>query len=613
MRIGKQFVVSPLVDEHLNNRQNEILWRLLANPADNGHNYSHNLKQLVDDFPQSGLLQALYARSSGGESIAHASASFDPKTLYVLINAYENLAEVSPGQIIQRVQAEQPVAANGNGAAAESPVEEVQQQAAVVVAEDEQGEVHAIDHHFETAPSPAAEVVEETIFESHEPEAAIVPPDEDHRAELHQPAYEEEIIEFHETANEEPAVAVAEHHAVAELPAEDHRADAHSLVYEEDIVELPLTETHQAAAEVNKQEHDAAIEPLIELPAEDHRADTPQPVFEEELIELHKATEEEHPTLEQQIPPVADTSHDIEDEVFDEIAGIESFVIPVKKSAVAEPIIAASPEELEARDITDEPVGEEAPVAQLPEQTNDGLEELIPESLAVSDYFSFERSEKIEQAAEEPVEDHRAEVFTSAFEEEEQQLQVGEQNVGQDITARLASPESETQRVTRYHDEKMPYTFMWWLDKTRQEHSGIYQPFKLDTTQAIRHAGDDTLQQQYYENIFHVKTVDELEKGAADSSIDFEVRNKEDEIIKKFIAEDPHISPPTGDKLGNENKARKSSEDQDELVTETLAKIYTDQMLYHKAINTYKKLMLKFPEKSRYFADQIEFLERKSN
>lgn len=607
MRIGKQFVVSPLVDEYLNNRHNEILWRLLANPADNGHSYSHNLKQLVDDFPQSGLLQALYARSGSGDNIARASASFDPKTLYVLMNAYENLKEVSQSQIVQRVQVEQPVDLNNNDVAAKTPAEQIQQHAAVVVAEDEQGEVHAIDHHFETEPSQVAEVIDEAVFESHESEAPIAPPAEDQRAELHQPAFEEEIIAFHETANEEPVTVGAEDHSVAELPAEDHRADIYSSVYEEELIGLPESE------QTSDQDQHAAIEPLIELPEEDQRTDTPQPVFEEEAMELPEMTEEEHPTLEQQIPIAPDVSHDIEDDVFDEIVGIENITIPVRRTLVTGPIIAASPEELEARDLTDESAKEEAPVTQLPVQTNNELEELIPESLAVSDYFSFERSEQIEQTAEEPAQDHSAEQFAPAVEEEEQQIQVAEQSGGQDITARLASPEPEAQRVTRYHDEKMPYTFMWWLDKTRQEHSGIYQPFKLDTTQAIRHASDDTLQQQYYENIFHVKTVDELEKGTDDSSIDFEVKNKEDEIIKKFIAEDPHISAPSGDRLGNENKAKKSSEDHDELVTETLARIYTDQMLYHKAINTYKKLMLKFPEKSRYFADQIEFLERKIN
>jgi len=36
-------------------------------------------------------------------------------------------------------------------------------------------------------------------------------------------------------------------------------------------------------------------------------------------------------------------------------------------------------------------------------------------------------------------------------------------------------------------------------------------------------------------------------------------------------------------------------------------------MLYHKAILTYKKLMLKYPEKSLYFAGQIEQLESKIN
>jgi len=57
------------------------------------------------------------------------------------------------------------------------------------------------------------------------------------------------------------------------------------------------------------------------------------------------------------------------------------------------------------------------------------------------------------------------------------------------------------------------------------------------------------------------------------------MKRKEDRIIKRFISEEPHISTPSSDKLDNENKAKKSAEDQDELVTETLAQIYSDQML----------------------------------
>ena len=188
-----------------------------------------------------------------------------------------------------------------------------------------------------------------------------------------------------------------------------------------------------------------------------------------------------------------------------------------------------------------------------------------------------------------------------------------------DVKTQEALSETPTepgdQKVSKYDDDKLPYSFLWWLSKTRKEHSDTYQPyvnFILDTSQNIKRNTVDQLSSQIIENIFHLQSpVDLLENSP--KTIPFQVKRKEDFILEKFIKEDPQIKAPDSQKLDTENKARKSAEDPNDLVSETLAHIYTDQMLFHKAIDTYKKLSLKFPEKSTYFADQIRELEKKVN
>ncbi|UKM64861.1 hypothetical protein GSB9_01419 [Flavobacteriaceae bacterium GSB9] len=84
---------------------------------------------------------------------------------------------------------------------------------------------------------------------------------------------------------------------------------------------------------------------------------------------------------------------------------------------------------------------------------------------------------------------------------------------------------------------------------------------------------------------------------------------KKFKLIDKFISENPKISPiKSGSKKGNLAKAQMIQPEA--LMTETLARIYVEQKNYKKAIQSYKILSLKYPEKSGFFANQIKAIEQ---
>ena len=80
------------------------------------------------------------------------------------------------------------------------------------------------------------------------------------------------------------------------------------------------------------------------------------------------------------------------------------------------------------------------------------------------------------------------------------------------------------------------------------------------------------------------------------------------DLIDEFIKNSPKIEFSKEEKSDNEIIIY--TKIKDELITETLAKIYVTQKKFNKAIKAYDILSLKYPKKSSFFADQINYIKK---
>jgi hypothetical protein len=568
------------VNEQVDNAEYEFLWKLLANPADPNHSYIFNLQSLVTDFPQSGALRALLMPNGDKRHLKHAAAYFNPRTLHKLVTAPDSLPHVTAEQVVFSDEPP-PVAADAyfNVPVAEPfvpPVVEPETEAPYVPVVDDSIEDTVADYTNSTyntfsEPAPVAETAPaDNTTDYHTFAEPIVDPAresipayiEDDEPETAPTTYTEEIPAYIEDEPQSYTQPVAEQSVV---PVEEIQAEPG-----------PIAETYPV-------EENYWHEPEPTAPWTEEIAETPAaPVSQENSLaqeyDSFIAENEAAPTV---APYDERYFHQaIDDEVYDEIVSIED--IGLEQLA----IINKSAREEES-------------------------EETAANTQSQENYF-YESKDEQPVATPQPV----------AAPEPARVVEMRPAVVPQNRPA--IQPQTLQRQaksnIANYNDEKMPYTFMWWLDKTRKEHANVYQPYvgrQASTPPPVAEQAKpkevvDELQQQYYQNIVSHSPLSDLDNIQPKSSPAANIR-KENKIIERFIQEEPQIKHPSGTKLDNENKAKRSSEDKEELVTETLARIYTEQMLYHKAILTYKKLMLKYPEKSLYFAGQIEQLENKIN
>lgn len=529
----------------LNIETKQQLEHLLAKPSSATQDDIPFLQQLIKTFPYYQPLHLLLAKAS--------SNSENKQTAFTKAALYTN------GGILHRV------------------IHETQQLNGVQDFNTINYQPWNSDHFFGIAKSTPLEEVKESTLQ---PADNFIDNLENENLE----ALPTHVIEAAGDLKEEPETTLNTSPVIADAPEIEN---LEPLVHETIAVETPEEVEAFEEEEIENVPYSAPtiadapeIENLEPLPNEVIKVCEPEITIEEpksENVILEADEQETFEEIAEFVAPIQEVSPK-DTEPFIET---EEQIAPIDEVVIAEEIQVADIETIENEASEIEEITESKNEEPLKE-TEAEEEELELESVASFDFFAFDRN------------------FGSDALEEEPEV-VAEKVVEEPIVHANTAQENI---VSKYDDDQLPFTFLWWLAKTRKDHEQIFRPFASPVK-----ANAQPLQQQYVEHIFHIQAPLDLgEEAQTNVSV---LATKGNEIIENFIKNDPQIKALKPDQINNENKAKRSAEDSNDVVSETLAQIYIEQMLYHKAIDTYQKLSLKFPEKSGYFADLIQSLEKK--
>lgn len=223
----------------------------------------------------------------------------------------------------------------------------------------------------------------------------------------------------------------------------------------------------------------------------------------------------------------------------------------------------------------------------------------VSEEIKVTEITPTEINEVVEISTEKDISSETiSETITEEETEEEPvSIEISQEQTEDTISAEAISIdqnsfESSTEEVIPEIEEKLeigkPITFL----------------------QNEKHSFQEWLQLASFKPIDRIE--EKKETFSIENSVQKEVKKQENttnklknlEIIDKFIETNPKITPAR-ELVETPSKPIETS-DTTHLMTETLARVYLEQKKYSKAIQAYEILILKYPEKSIFFADRIK-------
>lgn len=314
---------------------------------------------------------------------------------------------------------------------------------------------------------------------------------------------------------------------------------------------------------------------------------------DEDDIFIDNASETTAPTKETTTP-----SADLNDDIIQEYE-METSDEPMKPDSGIDEVKTDSPE-----DKNDQTILETTSQSEEPDQ-------LKTENITDSEDFGIDESiakPKTETKSEE------ANTETSANIDKTTDSESTDSSVREEIEPPDSVEEDKTQATSAKKSKKKDKK-----DKTPKPASdhtqGQEEPESSLDQELEAEAASDGIHAELMKNLHQLQESKQNFDETPDSNGAQEHQLEQIEIIDNFIKNSPVLSKPNlsaeSEVISQDDLSRRSTKIDNNMVSENLAKIYMKQGKRKDAEKIYKKLMVKFPQKKGYFADQIQKLKKK--